>query len=59
MPERVLERCRGHLPDEVIARLRARGAALDDRHAERVAFDGADWAAVGAKPLPGLGDARV
>ena len=59
MPGRVLERCRGTLADEAIARLRARGAALDDRHAERVAFDGADWDAVGAKPLPGLADARV
>ena len=59
MPGRVLERCRGTLAAESIARLRARGAALDDRHAERVAFDGADWDAVGAKPLPGLADARV
>ena len=42
-----------------MARLRAHGAALEDRHAERVAFDGADWNDVGVKALPGLGDARV
>ena len=59
LPGRVLERCTATLAGGVVARLRALGAALDDRHAERVAFDGADWDAVGAKPLPGLGDARV
>ncbi len=59
LPGRVLGHCKGRLADEVLVRLVARGAELEDQQAAHIAFDGGDWNEVGVEALPGLRDASA